>query len=149
VQQKSGTKGDDLLIGTTGSDTLKGRDGSDLLIGFGDRLSSGSVDPGFGSGQVDVLIGGKGKDYFQLADVLGSYYVGDGTAGYARISDFDKGDALILQGSAANYSLSATTVDGNSGIGVFSTAGDDLVALLQGKAASSFNLANTSQAVFL
>ena len=52
-----------------------------------------------GSSAADVLTGGGGGDYFQLGDIVSSYYTGDGDKGYARITDFKAGDRVVLTGS--------------------------------------------------
>jgi len=70
----NGTNGDDILEGTTGNDQLSGRNGSDLINGHGDGLNATRYDKQAGRNQRDVLSGGSGADYFQLGDLVMSYY---------------------------------------------------------------------------
>jgi Ca2+-binding RTX toxin-like protein len=149
VIQSAGTVGDDVLVGVAKSDALSGGGGSDVLNGFGDRLTGAAVSGTFGRGQRDTLIGGAGDDFFQLGDVVGSFYVGGGKSDYALIKDFSKGDSVLLAGSVlgAGYTVGAVTVDGVSGTGIQKNG--DLVAVLQGPAAKDFALSNLNQVSFI
>jgi hypothetical protein len=84
-----------------------------------------------GVGEVDTLIGGTGRDFFQLGSSveLRSVYVGNGSADYALIQNFEPGtDAIRLGGSSSSeYNLQA--VNGNLNI---STASGDLVGIVEG-----------------
>jgi hypothetical protein len=97
--------------------------------------------------QRDVLTGGSSGDYFQLGDIVGSYYTGDGDKGYARITDFKAGDRVVLTGSKDDYSKKSARIDGQSGLGIYQ--GDDLIALLQGKSAQSLAFGNSYQVLFI
>ena len=147
VEQKRGTNGDDVITGTGGNNTIKGIKGSDLINGFGDRLEGSSLDVDADRNQRDVLTGGSGGDYFQLGDIVSSFYTGDGDKGYARVSDFKRGDRIVLTGSKDDYSKRATSINGASGLGIYQ--GDDLVALIQGKSAQSLVFSNADQVLFI
>lgn len=92
-----GSGADDNLIGTSRSDTLTGKGGSDLLNGVGNFSTSPS--------QVDVLIGGSGKDTFQLGDISGPYYGQSQSNDYVDIKDFERGETLILHGQKELYQV--------------------------------------------
>lgn len=125
----SGNAGDDLLTGNRGDDLLSGGDGNDRLVGVYDFYS-----PLFGSfpgaGEVDTLTGGAGADTFVLGDRSYAYYVGQKSADYALITDFNstEGDVLELFGSANNYQLAIDDIANNVGI----YANQDLVAVIAG-----------------
>jgi hypothetical protein len=159
------SNGDDVLIGKSTAnlaansrDTLNGLAGNDLLNGYGNRFNTAldfnpSTNPigQFGLNQKDVLTGGVGRDVFQLADAIGTFYQGDGNQGYAVITDFSGDDALILGGSASDYTLSATLTTKQSPVGVAGralylgdpTSGGDLIAILQGPASTSLQLTSS------
>ena len=94
-----------------------------------------------------MLTGGGGGDYFQLGDIVGSFYTGDGNKGYARITDFKSGDRVVLTGSKDDYSKKSVRIDGRSGLGIYQ--GDDLIALLKGKSTQSFSFTNSDQVLFI
>lgn len=147
VLNAAGSNGDDLVLGDGGSNILNGLGGSDLINGFGDRLLGDSFDRSSDVNQIDILTGGSGADYFQLGDIVTSFYVGDGDSGYARITDFEQGDKLILNGFASDYTLMMATVDGHTGMGLYQA--NDLIALLQGDASGTFSLNNPDQVLFI
>jgi Ca2+-binding RTX toxin-like protein len=126
-----GGKGDDVLIGGTNNDTLIGGAGSDTLTGGGGK---------------DVLIGGNGSNTYVLAKANSVYY-NDGdnsTAGlndYALIEDFSKSqDEIWLEGSAGDYVIGASPIDGVNGSGIYLDtngsgtlgANDELIAVVEG-----------------
>ncbi|MFM8524934.1 MAG: Ig-like domain-containing protein [Cyanobacteriota bacterium] len=154
------SNGDDILIGKstanagTSRDTLNGLAGNDLINGYGNRFNpaldfnttTNPIDQ-FGRNQKDILTGGAGRDIFQLADGLGAFYQGDGKDGYAVITDFSADDALILSGSASDYTLSTALTAQQSPIGVAGRAlylgspqSGDLIAILQGSGSSALQL---------
>jgi hypothetical protein len=147
IENERGTNGDDVITGNGNNNKLKGRKGSDLLNGFGDRLARSSLNVDADRNQRDLLSGGAGADYFQLGDIVGSYYTGDGDMGYARITDFQAGDRIVLTGSKDDYSKKTVRIEGHSGLGIYQ--GDDLIGLLQGKAAQSFAFGNSDQVLFI
>ncbi|NBS12898.1 MAG: hypothetical protein EBS77_09600, partial [Gammaproteobacteria bacterium] len=147
VEQKRGTNSDDVLTGTGGNNAIKGLKGSDLINGFGDRLAGSSLNVDADRNQRDVLTGGGGGDYFQLGDIVSSFYTGDGDKGYALITDFKRGDRILLTGSKDDYSKRSTSINGASGVGIYQ--GDDLVALIQGKSAPSLAFSNAGQVIFI
>jgi Ca2+-binding RTX toxin-like protein len=132
---------DQILWGTTGNDTITGGNGNDRISGV---VASGTTASAMGAGQIDVLTGSGGADVFVLGDSRGVFYddrsSGNlGTADYARIKDFTKGEDK-LQLRNANYI--ATVSSGNlslywdrNGNGKLDTGGrnrDELIALLEG-----------------
>ena len=124
-----------------------------------DRLRGKSLERTNDLNQMDVVTGGKGNDNFQLGDIVRSFYIGDGDKGFARITDFESGDTLILNGNVKDYTLkmarlSQVTGSGRraktttiSGMGIYQ--GDDLIALIQGKASNGLNLSNPNQVLFI
>ena len=96
--------------------------------------------------QVDLLTGGKGSDYFQLADLLSSFYAGNQDNDYALITDFEKVDYIILSSNGTDYNSNEVSIDGQLGIGIYQ--GDDLIALMQGRAAWSFAFNDPNQVIF-
>ncbi|MBD2463034.1 calcium-binding protein [Oscillatoria sp. FACHB-1407] len=120
-----GSYGNDTLVGGTGSDALYGESGYDYIKGYGHTLY-----------EVDYLSGGTEADTFALGDWYnGTYYTGDGSYGYAVITDFSawEGDKLQVNGSVYDYWM-----DKNWNYGVGTTATDtaiykgyELVAIVQ------------------
>lgn len=164
------SSGDDVLIGKSTAnlaansrETLNGLAGNDLLNGYGNRFNN-SLDfnpltnpiSQFGLYQKDTLIGGVGRDDFQLGDAIGAFYQGDGNQGYAVISDFSADDSLILSGSASDYTITASLTSKQSPVGLAGRAlylgdpngGGDLVAIIQGSASTNLQL-NSSQIQWL
>lgn len=123
-----GSGADDNLIGTSRSDTLTGKGGSDLLNGVGNFSTSPS--------QVDVLIGGSGKDTFQLGDISGPYYGQSQSNDYADIKDFERGETLVLQGQKEMYQIryisAAKGRPAQLSIFMGDIANGELIAQLQG-----------------
>lgn len=89
----------------------------------------------FGTGEVDILIGGPGRNVFTLgADNLNSglylnFYEDNGNADYARIQNFQPGIDLIRISGASISSSKLETVGGNLNI---STLSGDLIAIVEG-----------------
>jgi hypothetical protein len=89
-----------VIQGMACNDTLRGNSsGRDTLVG--------TTEVARGVGERDVLIGGNASDTFVLGDTHGSFYVGNGTADYAEIQNFNRcNDGLQLAGSAVDYTVS-------------------------------------------
>jgi hypothetical protein len=124
------------FVGTDGNDTILGIGALTGITGIdiedGEFNPSGSVtiqSLNRGTGEVDTLIGGAGKDIFYLGSSKITFYLGGGSTDYALIKNFDTAqDRLYLQGnSPADYNIG--TVNGNVNI---STLSGDLVAILEG-----------------
>ena len=82
----NGLDGNDLLYGGSGNDVLNGGAGDDSLDGYGNDFSTVATD----ESQIDILVGGSGKDTFVLGNFKNSYYVESGD-GYAIIQDWESG----------------------------------------------------------
>ncbi|AFY68479.1 polymorphic outer membrane protein [Thalassoporum mexicanum PCC 7367] len=138
----NGNGGDDSLFGSDGIDRVNGGLGNDFLGGGlgNDFLNGGAGNDtmdgacgGTGTGEFDRLTGGggAGADTFILGASFGSYYLGNGDADFAYISDFNSGvDTIVLNGVLADYTfVPNTTVNNLTGQGIFN--GGDLVAIVQ------------------
>ena len=108
----TGGIGDDNLSGGNGKDTITGGVGNDFLNGGSgnDRLS-GVDSSTYGTGEIDTLSGGFGRDTFVLGDADNVFYDdGDalttGESDFALITDFNsRQDSIELSGSAEFYTL--------------------------------------------
>ena len=117
----TGTRGNDTVTGFGQIDTIYGIARSPGLasyyLGGGKSLNFDS----FGVNEVDVLVGGSGKDRFVLGVLLPdryplprSFYIGGGNADFATIENFELGkDTLVLAGSTYNYLFSKSDGDLN------------------------------------
>jgi hypothetical protein len=128
------------FTGTTENDTITGFGTNTWITGI-DAVNPTLDEDGrvklnsreFGTGEVDTLISGAGSDIFYLGNydsgVFQNSYVGDGSADYALIKNFEPGkDAIQLAGySTALYRLGE--VNGNFHI---STLSGDLMAIVEG-----------------
>lgn len=97
---------DDTVKGTKGADTLTGLEGNTVVKGFGGDDDLYGVDPtyyGAGNGEIDLLSGGSGADFFNLGDEYEAFYQGDNSN--ADIVDFDpaEGDLIATYGAADDY----------------------------------------------
>ena len=132
-----GGRGDDNLFGGLGNDSLFGNAGDDFLLG----IDTTSKQPG--AGEIDTLTGGYGVDVFFLGNDTQTYYLdvvraGSSNPGYAILTDFTTTeDAIVLNGSAGNYALRATTGGLPSGQGIYRN--NDLIAIVQGNASLSLS----------
>ncbi|MBR8841170.1 MAG: hypothetical protein DSM106950_46335 [Stigonema ocellatum SAG 48.90 = DSM 106950] len=143
----SGTPQDDTILGLGGNDTLSGLGGNDTLIGV-------NLGSGFGSGEIDRLTGGPGKDTFVLgARVNGVQTVfyndgnpfNSGTGDYALITDFVGEDTIQVAGSGVDYSIDFSPAGLPSGTAIFLTGGGtfprqitpELIAIVQFDSSSS------------
>lgn len=83
--------GNDALTGNSTANKLYGMRGSDKLFGLGgdDLLDGGAANDWLDGGKGnDVLTGGAGNDVF--------FFDNKGTSGFDRITDFSKGDRLLV-----------------------------------------------------
>jgi hypothetical protein len=142
---KNSTSSDDNVLGEiTKSDVLVGKGGSDLLNGVGDRLSGELFNPASNEpailSQVDSLTGGKGADFFQLGDVAGTFYDRSKSNDYAFVTDFERGDKLVLQGSKEMYRMRLQSIKGRP-VRLLLFFGNiesgELIAQIQGSAISA------------
>jgi subtilisin family serine protease len=131
------------IFGTTGSDLLVGGTGNDIISGVP------ATGTNLGRGTIDRLTGGGGNDLFILGDSRGRFHDDGnsrnaGTGDRTTITDFSEGDRVQL--AAGRYFLRDTTINGESGVGIFHDSNnsaawdrrDELVALVQGSKAISF-----------
>ena len=148
-----GEDGNDSLVGNQGNDVLFGGTGNDTLNGAG--FLGRSVDTG--SGSIDTLTAGSGKDTFILQgyNPLGQVaplYVGSGNSDYALITDFNLQDDVIELArsngqvpvaSPVEYHL-GTSPDGlPGGTAIFADnlgTKPDLIAILQNVSPNSVSL---------
>jgi subtilisin family serine protease len=133
--------------GTTVNDTIVGTAYDDKLAG----VPQSGKNPGRNS--IDILTGGGGNDVFIFGDSRGAFYndgssSSSGTKDYGVITDFNAGDQIQLR--SGNYFLSALTINGRSGTGIYlDTNGnrafdsrDELIGLVQNVAPSSITSAS-------
>jgi Ca2+-binding RTX toxin-like protein len=165
----SGGNGNDVLNGGNGNDSLSGDRGNDVIVGGnGNDLIKGAESGNLGRGEIDVLVGGAGRDTFVLdnfyddgniiadGDALNFFNGIDGTGDFARIIDFRIGDDLIqLSGPRNSYELKPITNSLQGGsvaqdIGVFKKGflqPLELIAIVQ-DAPSGLNINNSAQFKF-
>ena len=115
----TGGNGNDILVSSNGNDELFGDGGSDLVFGRdGNDRIQGAETTNLGRGEIDMLIGGAGRDTFVLnnfyddantlpdGDPLNFFNGIDGTGDFARIPDFVIGqDVIQLSGARSGYEL--------------------------------------------
>jgi Ca2+-binding RTX toxin-like protein len=166
----SGGNGNDILVSSNGNDALLGDGGSDLLFGRdGNDRIIGAESSNRGRGEIDVLIGGTGRDTFVLSnfyddgniipdgDAINFFNGIDGTGDFARIPDFIVGEDVIqLAGPRSSYQLKPITNSLQGGrptpdMGIFKNTGFaqslELIAIVQ-DAPSGLNLNDTRQFIF-
>lgn len=128
------------LWGTATNDTITAANGDDRLTGV---TAIGTTAADTGTGQIDILTGGIGKDTFLLGDATRGVFYDDKITGnlgnndYAFITDFTSGqDKLQLRGGNYFVSISGATTslywDRNAN-NVFNSTGtnrDELIAVL-------------------
>jgi Ca2+-binding RTX toxin-like protein len=129
---------DTFLAGTDGDDTMYSVGYETVLVGvpitkaqYREGIDVVATD--LGTGQVDTLYGGAGKEaIFVLgnSDIFNetaqSFYVGEGEADYALIKDFTSGDRIFLGSDAAGFTQEV--VDGSTQI----SKDGDLIAIVEG-----------------
>ncbi|WP_254564047.1 SBBP repeat-containing protein [Oscillatoria sp. HE19RPO] len=137
-----GSATSDIILGTAGSNTIAGMEGDDILFGDAGHdiligVNVNAANPGVG--EVDRLIGDRGRDTFVLGDATRTYYnsgvdAETGLNDYAAIADFAIGeDQIQLHGSAADYRLAASPEEMFPGMAIYRKEGDheDLIAIVQ------------------
>lgn len=126
-------------------------DGDDNIISANEIINgvpkSSNV---LGSGSLDVLTGGRGRDLFVLGNEQGFFYQdyapGMGYKSLAVISDFSGADRIQLHGSINDYRL----VRGNAGVYIQSRIPtDDAIGFVQGATLASLRLDDASQFVYV
>ncbi|MCT7950523.1 DUF4347 domain-containing protein [Ancylothrix sp. C2] len=120
----NGDLGDDLLYGNMGIDFLRGSDGNDsVYAGKDNDVLNGELGNDFLVGDIgnDTLTGGDGLDRFSLVSGKDS----------DLITDFRKGEDLLVLGSGLSFGQLSFTQSGNTAlIGVAGTG--ELLATLAG-----------------
>ena len=175
-----GSTGNDKIQGGSGNDELRGHRGSDTLIGNGGNDTLDGTILGLSSPtDIDVLTSNNqvDRDLFVLGRTSGHnkvFYLdsgiapNSGNATYARITDFDiidspgelatQVDRIQLSGAANDYRLAMTTVNGQTGVGIYKKEGsvsnlldDDLIGLVQGNGVNlnTLNLTDNTQFVYV
>ena len=171
-----GGSGNDKLVGNEGSDTLVGNGGNDTLDGTNLGFSSpGDIDVLTSNNQVgqdlvdqDLFVLGRTSGYNNVHYLDSGIAPNSGNASYARITDFDiinspgelasEVDRIQLWGAASDYRLGMTTVNGQTGVGIYKTEGsvsnlldDDLIGLVQGNGVdlNTLNLTDNTQFVYV
>jgi RTX calcium-binding nonapeptide repeat (4 copies) len=150
-----GLAGDDLLVAGAGNDVVYGGIGNDRLFGDdGDDTLYGVGQKNLGTGTVDELTGGAGKDRFMLGNRKSAFYAKGGNLDYALIRDFTIGqDRIQLEGRRSDYVLEKTEVSGIGtedevrGTGIFTKQGE-LIGVVE-NAPNSLSLSKSSQFVFV
>ncbi|MCC5609175.1 hypothetical protein LC612_20895 [Nostoc sp. CHAB 5834] len=135
-----GGDGNDTILGGLGSDTLSGGNGNDRLIGWGG-----------GSGEIDLLNGNQGTDTYILGDASSVFYASSGNGDYADIASFKAKDQIELKGLANNYSLGSVLAvsDNESAVGIFTSNGTELIAVVKDGLRLNTNLATDTGFVFV
>ncbi len=110
--------GPNYVYGSNGNDAVTGTAGVDIISGL---AVSGTA---LGAGTVDRLTGLGGNDIFVLGDARGAYYndgnaLNAGRGDYGVIMDFHAGDKIQLSSKIATYFVTATSVGGFSGTGIY------------------------------
>ncbi len=120
------------LNGGVGNDTLIGGDGNDVLVGIAPTMANP------GKGEIDILIGGQGRDLFVLGDEMRAYYNDDlldnpGFQDYALIKDLNVGEDRI-QLHRGSYSLGSSPLGMPSGTAIYvneSQNSSELIAIVE------------------
>lgn len=131
-----------VFLGTPRSDTINAFGQATAIIGVGlsniTPLGIGGLDgipTSLGVGEIDTLIGGSGGNIFSLGfgitplqPTQQKLYVGQGNRDYALIKNFQlEQDLIVLAGEPREYRF-----DGANGNFLISTAGGDLVGIVEG-----------------
>jgi Ca2+-binding RTX toxin-like protein len=163
-----GESGNDILTGGFGNDFLYGGDGDDRLAGTGAFFPNPTSQRSRGAGEIDTLIGGAGKDTFQLwssngafgspsaPSGIGASYRFNGNVDYALIADFNKSEdtielrtkdgSTVDSGVTVEYSLGASPSGLPQGTGIYVNnlgAQPDLIAILPGVDPNSLSLSES------
>ncbi|BBD68588.1 putative outer membrane adhesin [Nostoc commune NIES-4072] len=154
----NGSAGNDYLDGKGNNDTIRGGDGNDTILGglgsdslFGGKGNDRLIGWGGGSGEIDLLNGNQGADTYVLGDASSVFYASSGNGDYADIASFKAKDQIELKGLANNYSLgSASAVsDNESAVGIFTSNGTELIAVVKDGLRLNTNLATDTGFVFV
>lgn len=150
-----GGNGDDILFGGTGNNILRGGNGNDTLnSGSGNETLDGGKEQDFLStrgsfgdkvGKITTLIGGTGKDTFEITpqyDDLDPASVG--TNDYIRIKDFKiQDDFLQLEGAKSNYFSMESPAGSPQGTGIYfdkpDGQADELIAVVENSSGLNLN----------
>ncbi len=147
-----GQSGNDTIFGTTssefinggyGNDIIYGNGGTDTLIGsFGDDLIYGGAgnDTIFGNGGNDLIDSGAGFDTVWLGNGSATIVL-EKKSGYDTINNFQLGATQLKKDSFDNLAFA----DIANGVQIF--MGLDLLAVVSGQSASSFN--NNIDGIFI
>ncbi len=154
----NGSPGNDYLDGKGNNDTLRGGDGNDTILGglgsdnlFGGKGNDHLIGWGGGSGEIDLLNGNQGADTYVLGDASSVFYASSGNGDYANIASFKAKDQIELKGLANNYSLGPASAvsDNKSAVGIFTSNGTELIAVVQDGLKLNTNLATDTGFVFV
>ena len=148
IENVIGGVGADNITGNSARNIIDGGAGNDVVCGT-QRVLNG------GRGQVDTLTGGTGADVFVIGGGVGRFYddgaIGAGRNDYALVTDFTVGqDRLQLKGTASQYFMGSTGINGVSGSGVYFDSNnsrtldtnDELLAILRSGNSTVLNAAN-------
>jgi Ca2+-binding RTX toxin-like protein len=150
IENVIGGAGADNITGNSARNAIDGGAGNDIICGT-QRVVNG------GRGQIDTLTGGVGADIFVIGGVTAGRFYDDGAIGagrndYALVTDFTVGqDRIQLKGTASQYFLGASGVNGVSGSGVYFDsnsnrsldANDELLAIVRSGNNTALNVGNT------
>lgn len=146
-----GGPGDDFLGGTDGDDDLCGFAGSDVLNGGIGNDTLDGVDPytNRGTGEIDLLVGGLGKDTFVLGDAQSSYYLDPGKTdfgftSFAIVDDFDLGTDYVVLSGSEDYIVSSDDTGTFLLAGSFADGSADAIAKFDGVQLTEADLAGDS-----
>ena len=101
IEDATGSRYDDTIIGTSGSNTLDGGDGKDYLYGLEDRdvlIGGLGADRLYGGDQDDTLFGGFGNDYLNGGNGIDTVSYADvdrGAGVTVNLSDYGWGRSSI------------------------------------------------------
>lgn len=154
-QRFRGTKLDDVIIGLNGyTSRLQGGRGSDLLRPIGDRITNIAesliFDPNLANPNARVQMrGGRDADIFMLGDQYGDYFTLNQSSDHGLIQDLELRDRIVLAHRASDYTVTPRRIRRgkpvlNSGIEIRTLSGNDLIAIVRGKALRSLWQSNLS-----
>jgi Ca2+-binding RTX toxin-like protein len=148
-----GGNGNDVLNSGSGNDFVLGGKGDDILTGAG-YIPTGPSGGSYGVGEIDILVGGDGRDTFNLggrnaAGTFSVYYddYNQTTAGesdYAIITDFNPSEDIIqLVGTASDYILGSSPTGLAQGVAINLKKPDgelnELIAIVEGVSSLSLD----------
>jgi Ca2+-binding RTX toxin-like protein len=139
-----GGRGNDVIFSNGGNDTLLGGDGNDVIYGSSsnDLISAGAGnDTIFSNGGEDLIATGDGLDTVWLGGGFVTIILETG-AGFDTINNFQLGQTRFQLGFPLSSTSNLTFTDSAQGVRI--SAGNDLLAVVSGNQASTFE-ANPSQ----